>query len=173
MLIKLFDIQNGVLVPSEHCYTIKVLKDIMQEFPEDYLKIYTYVFYMTCPSPELNPFFYTPEEDKEYLILKELDADFSTEEDLIIEAIKLCKKLYETPTARAYNGIAKMLDRLADYMSSTEITHGRDGNITALINAAAKYEQIRQAYKGAFRDLQEEQQTHVRGGAGLAYDQTS
>ena len=43
-------------------------------------------------------------------------------------------------------------------------------SITALVNAAAKYEQIRQSYKGAYKDLLEEQQSSVRGGQNLAYD---
>ena len=64
-----------------------------------------------------------------------------------------------------------MLDRLADYMDETEITHGRDGNINSLVNAAAKYQQIRESFKGAYKDLQEEQQSNVRGGIGLGYDQ--
>jgi hypothetical protein len=64
-----------------------------------------------------------------------------------------------------------MLDNLATYMEKTQITDGRDGNITALVNAASKYQQIRESYKGAYKDLQEEQTSHVRGGAGLAYDQ--
>jgi hypothetical protein len=25
--VKLFDVQNGVVVPTEHCYTLKALKD--------------------------------------------------------------------------------------------------------------------------------------------------
>ena len=33
------------------------------------------------------------------------------------------------------------------------------------------YDQIRQSFKGAYKDLQDEQQTSVRGGQGLAYDQ--
>jgi hypothetical protein len=68
-------------------------------------------------------------------------------------------------------GIKAMLDRLAKYMETTEIEHGRDGNITALINAASKYEAIRQSFKGTLRDLQEEQSTTVRGNQRLAYDQ--
>ena len=28
-MIRLFDIANGKVVPSEHCYTLKFLKDIM------------------------------------------------------------------------------------------------------------------------------------------------
>ena len=64
-----------------------------------------------------------------------------------------------------------MLDRLGRYMETTNITDGRDGNLTALVNAASKYQQIREAYKGAYKDLQEEQAGRARGGAGLAYDQ--
>ena len=64
-----------------------------------------------------------------------------------------------------------MLDRLAKYMETTQIEHGRDGNINSLVNAAAKFEQIRNSYKGAFNDMKQEQESSVRGGAGLAYDQ--
>ena len=40
-----------------------------------------------------------------------------------------------------------------------------------MVNAAAKFEQIRQSYKGAFTDMKSEQESSVRGGQGLAYDQ--
>ena len=32
-------------------------------------------------------------------------------------------------------------------MEITSIEHGRDGNINSLVNVAAKFDQIRQAYK--------------------------
>jgi hypothetical protein len=171
MLIKLFDIVNNKVVPTEHCYTISSLKDIMELYPDDYLKVYTYLFYMTCPNPDLNPFFNVPEHEKEEIIMTEIDMDISTEDDLIIRAMSTCQKLYETPTYRTYVGIKSMLDRLAHYMETTEIQHGRDGNITALVNAAAKFDQIRQSFKGAYKDLAEEQKSQVRGNIGLAYDQ--
>jgi hypothetical protein len=170
-MIRIFDIQNGAVVPTEHCYTIRSLKAIMDEYPENYLKIYQYAFYMTCMNPDLNPFFDVPDIDREELILNELEAEFSTEDEVIINAVDLLKKLYETPTSRAYRGIKTMLDRLADYMENTPIEHGRDGNINSLVNAAAKYQQIRESFKGAFRDLKDEQQSSVRGGQSLAYDQ--
>lgn len=170
MLIKLFDIQNNIIVPTEHCYTLKALKDIMDEYPEDYLKIYQYLFYMTCPNPDMNPFFYTPDIDKENLIMQQIEGEFSTEDDSIFTALKFCERMYETPTSRAYKGIASMLDRLARYMEVTTITAGRDGNINSLISAAKNYEAIRQSFKGAYKDLQEEQSSRVRGGQGLAYD---
>ena len=170
-MVRLFDIQNGKVVPSEHCYTLKTLSDIIVEYPLDYMKVYAYVFYMTCPNPDLNPFFDVPEADKEELILAEIDAEFSTDDDPIVDAIKFCEKLYQTPTYRAYMGMKSMVERLGKYMETTEIEHGRDGNITALINAAAKFDQIRQSFKATYRDLQDEQQSQVRGGQNLAYDQ--
>ena len=170
MLVKLFDIQNGAVIPSEHCYTLKTLKNIMDKYPEEHLKIYLYLFYMTCPSPDLNPFFTTPAIDKEDMILEEIDCEFSTEDSAILMALKFCQDMYETPTSRAYHGIANMLDRLATYMGTATIEDGRDGNISQIVNAASKYEAIRSSFKGAYRDLKDEQQSQVRGGEGLAYD---
>jgi hypothetical protein len=170
MIIKLFDVQNNIVVPTEHCYTLKALKDIMEEYPDDYLKIYQYLFYMTCPNPDMNPFFYTPDIDKENLIMQQIEGEFSTEDDAVFTALQFCQRMYETPTSRAYKGIASMLDRLARYMEITTITAGRDGNINSLISAAKNYEAIRQSFKGAYKDLQEEQSSRVRGGQGLAYD---
>jgi hypothetical protein len=35
------------------------------------------------------------------------------------------------------------LDKLARYMETVPIEHGRDGNINSLVNAAAKFESIK------------------------------
>jgi len=113
MIVRLFDVQNGTVIPTEHCYTLKALKDIMDNYPEDHLKIYQYLFYMTCPNPDMNPFFNTPEIDKESIILTEIEAEFSTEDEDIRIALLFCQRMYETPTSRAYKGMASMLDRLA------------------------------------------------------------
>ena len=171
MIVKLFDIQNGKVIPTEHCYTLKALKMVMDNYPDNYIKIYQYLFYMTCPNPDLNPFFYTPEVDKESLILEQIDADFSTEDEDVFIALEFCKRMYETPTSRAYKGIASMLDRLGRYMENAPITDGRDGNINSIVAAAKNFDQIRASFKGVYKDLQEEQSSRVRGGIGMAYDQ--
>ena len=171
MLIRLFDIQNGKVIPSEHCYTLKFLKEIMEDYPDTYLTVYQYLFYMTCPNPDMNPFFNLPEYEKEDIIIEEIGLEESPEDAKIRYSLEMCTTLYETPAYRAYKGIKSMLDRLAKYMETTQIEHGRDGNINSLVNVAAKFEQIRHSYKGAFTDMKEEQESTVRGGAGLAYDQ--
>ena len=171
MIVKLFDIQNQTLVVTEHCYALPFLKKIMDEYLETRMQVYQYIFYMTCPDPDLNPFFNLPEHQKEDIIIEEIKLEESPEDGTIRYGLDMCKKLYETPTYRAYVGIKAMLDRLGKYMEVTPIEHGRDGNMNSMINAAAKFEQIRQSYKGAFLDMKQEQESSVRGGAGLAYDQ--
>jgi hypothetical protein len=126
---------------------------------------------MTCPSPDLNPFFDMPEQDKEELILVEVDGDFSGEDETIVVALKVCQKMYETPTYRAYNGIKIALDNMATFMATEKPTSGRDGSATALLRIAERFDAVRQSFKGVYRDLQEEQQSSVRGGQRLAYDQ--
>ena len=171
-MVRLFDIQNGVVIPSEHCYNLKFLKDIMDEFGNDEaIKIYSYLFYMTCPNPDLNPFFDIPEEEKESIILAEIDAEFSTDEDLIVKAMGLCKKMYETPTYRAFVGIKKFLDKMGDSLAQEQLTYGRNGNADSLLKMAERFDNVRQSFKGVYRDLMEEQQSQVRGGQNLAYDQ--
>jgi hypothetical protein len=171
MIVKLFDIQNSKLVLTEHCYSLPFLKKIMTEYPDNYMQVYQYIFYLSCQDTDLNPFLNLPEHEKEDVIIEEIGMEESPEDGKIRYALDMCKKMYETPTYRAYVGIKAMLDRLAKYMEVTPIEHGRDGNMNSMINAAAKFEQIRQSYKGAFLDMKQEQESSVRGGAGLAYDQ--
>lgn len=172
-MIRLFDVQGKKVVPTEHCYIIQPLRAIMEAYPdeEEHMAIFAYLFYMTCPNPDLNPFFDLPEAEKENYIYLQLDCQFSVEDPDITIALDFCKKLYQTPTYRAFMGIKVMLDRLAEYMYNTPVSHGRDGNISQLVSTATKFNQIRESYKGAFKDLQEEISSTVRGGQKLAYDQ--
>ena len=170
MIVKLFDIQNKQVTPSEHCYTLKFLKAIMDKYPKKHLKIYQYLFYKTCPIPDHNPYFHIVEEDKEEQILSQIQANFSPEDELIPEALKRCEQLYETPSSRAYDGIKQALDNIAKYMGSTQITDGKDGNIGQIRAMAKDFDDIRQSYKGTYKDLIEEQQQKVRGDQNLAYD---
>lgn len=173
MIAKLFDLQNFKIIPTVHCHTIKWLKVLMDEYKKDneYLKVYQYLFYMTYPNPDDNPYFHWKESEKEEQIMQDIEGDFSTEDGNIAIALNKLRKMYETPTSRAYDGIAGMLDNLATYMKTTVITDGKDGNISGIIQAAKNYEAVRASFKGAFKDLQEEQQSRIRGDKNVAYDQ--
>lgn len=168
-MIKLFDISNNKVVPSEHCFLLPFLKNVMTEFPDNYLVIYSYIFYMSCKSSE-NPYYNRPKEELQEEILRDLGVPIDTENLIIRIAMERCKELYETPTVRAYNGISNMLDKLAFYMETQSITDGRDGNINSIIGAAKNFDAIRKSFKGVAKDLEEEQSSRARGGQKLSYD---
>jgi hypothetical protein len=168
-MIKLFDISNNKVVPSEHCFLLPFLKNVMTEFPDNYLVIYSYLFYMSCRSSE-NPYYNRPKEELQEEILRDLGVPIDTENLIIRIAMERCKELYETPTVRAYNGISNMLDKLAFYMETQSITDGRDGNINSIIGAAKNFDAIRKSFKGVAKDLEEEQSSRARGGQKLSYD---
>jgi len=169
-MIKLFEIQGKTVKPTEHCEMINWLKAIKINFPDNHLKVYGYLFYMSCPTSD-NPYVNLPDVLKEEVIIKDLDIDFSLEADCIIEALEKTANLYETPTLRSYNSIKTMLDNLSDYMRDTSITSGRDGNINSLLRVAEKYDSIRKSFKGIAKDLEDEQSFRARGGQELGYDQ--
>jgi hypothetical protein len=108
---------------------------------------------------------------KIHTLIEDLNSEIDTEADEITEAIEKLQVLYETPTLRAYKGITTMLDNLTDYMENTSITAGRDGNINSLLRIAKEFDSIRQSFKGVAKDLEAEQESHVRGGQQLGYDQ--
>ena len=169
-MIRLFEIENRTVKPTVHCHQIVWLKAIMDTFPDNYLQVYAYVFYMACPSEE-NPYFNVKHDLREEVVLLDIEGEIDIEHDLIIEAVDKATILYETPTVRAYKGITTMLDNLTEYMETTQVTAGRDGNINSLLRIAKEFDAIRQSYKGVAKDLEAEQETHVRGSQQLGYDQ--
>ena len=135
-MIRLFEIENNKPKATEHCHMISWLKAIIEKYPEPevHVNALAYCFYMTCPSQE-NPFYNTPDHELEDVVEKEIDINFDTEDDVIQTALEKLEELYTTPTVRAYKGIKQMLDNLSEYMATTKITHGKNGNITSLVQA--------------------------------------
>lgn len=171
MGIRLFDIQNNKVTPTEHCYTIGSLKRIMEEYPNDYLSIYAYLFYMASLNEDENPFANVPEADKEDIVLKEVGGNFSPDEEAVYTALELVKKLHESTTYNAFLAIKTYLEKLNTYMRTAAITDGRDGNIMAGLKVAEKYNEIRESFNRTFKDFKEEQGRQSRGGQDIAYDQ--
>ena len=171
-MIRLFEIENSVVKPTEHCYMIGWLKDIIKKYPkqEEHLNAFAYIFYMTCPTQE-NPYFNVNEELREDRIENDINLLFDTEDEVIQKALKKLSGLYETPTLRAYQGVKQMVDNLSVYMGTSKITAGRDGNLSALITAGKSLTGICDTLKNAGKDLEEEQKVKFRGDKNIAYDQ--
>ena len=169
--IILFDIQNNKITPTKHCYTIGTLKQIMDEYPDEYLSIYSYLFYMSCLNDEENPFANVPEKDKEELILKEVGGDFSTDNKLIFTALELCKEMYSTPSYKLYLSSKIGIEKISDYIRTTTITDGKDGNNTSYLKYIERFDEVCKSFESRWKAFKDEQGGRSRGGHDIAYDQ--
>jgi hypothetical protein len=171
MTVRLFDVQNGQVVPSEHCYTLKDLKYFMERYPDEHLKIYQYLFYMTCPDPKANPFFNLSQAEKEQAICEQIGVTFSPEDPDIEKGLKFCEKMYHTPTSRAHDAAKVMMDRITTYLLTSPIKDGRDGNGAFILKTMKDLKEMRVTYKAIYQDMMDEQKGRTRGDQETAYDQ--
>lgn len=168
----LFDIQDEVVVPTAHCYTIAAYKNVIDEFGEHSGKIFAFCHYMYSLNEKTNPFALLLEEEKEEVITRQICPELDTDSPVVREAMELTKKNYETSTQRLFKGFKMMLDSMGIYLQNTPVTGGQDGNINQVVAAAKAYPALREAYKQAYREYQDEQgNTEARGGAKMAYDE--
>lgn len=169
-MIQLFDVQDRKLTPTIHCYALPFLKKVMDLFPDDYIDIYKYVFYLTCPDSTLNPCVNLPEGEKEQWIISELKPTFYMDDLYIAEVVKKCKELYETPILRVWRGAKKMVDKIGTLLDEEELTFGKDGNATDIRGMMKELPTYAENFMKLDTMLKEEQ-AKVRGGSKVRYDQ--
>jgi hypothetical protein len=173
-MIELFELENGKVTLTKHCYSLRSLKMVIDEYPEynDHEKVFRYIYYMTCPDPKKNPFFNLPEGAKEDVILKEVEANFSLDSTAIATALKFCEKLYETPTKRMFYAYKRTVEKTVQYLEKMQVKDGEDGNLDMILNLGSKVEKMMASYRNTYNDFADEQKQHrARGNQDLAYDQ--
>lgn len=163
MLIKLFDIENDKVVPTEHCYTLKFLKDIIDAYPKNYLKIFAYLQYMSSWNPDDNPYLAMKEEDREESVLEDIGCDFSTEDDLIQEALKKCQRMTELPSGRLWLRGKQMLDKVDKFLEMTELTTGKDGSIKDVLATYKDFNRLNEEYNKGYKAFLEDIRMNIRG----------
>jgi len=148
MYIKLFDVENGVAKPTAQCYVINWLKDIMEKYPDNYLKIFSYLQFMYSWNPEDNPYLAMKEEDREETIIADIKPDFSL----------------ELPAYRTWLSCKKALDNIRDYLLNTKIVSGKDGNNKDYRDTMKDLPNLQKAYNEGYKEFMEEAKLEVRGG---------
>lgn len=170
-MIKLFDMHNGELQPTIHCTAILFLKEIMDVFPEHYMLVYKYLFYMTCPDEELNPYTNTPEQDRSEIIARHLNIGegFYLDDMKIEKAVMECRMLYSTPAVEVYRAAKKLLEKLQKSFHDEELTWGgKDATGPGLVAAIEKLPKLIKACNDAEKEMK--MSLKSRGGQNMAYD---
>lgn len=167
--IKLIDYEDGRVSLTVHCHNLEFLKVLIDKYQDNAIKVISYVFYMSYPRHE-NPYCNVPISEKSELIAMDLGIDFSLDDTDINKAIERCSKLYATPVSRMYHSLSNALDKLSNYFDDMEITDGKDGNLTQVMNAAKNYGAIRDSFKKIKADFDEENKVVTWAGKDKAYD---
>lgn len=169
MQIGLFEIVNDVIVPGDTTLAIPAMVQIKKDFPKDYLKIYAYLFFMSCWDGR-NIYLNVPEEERSDKIIEDLELDVFVEEPLILKALETCKKLYETPTVITFRAAKNMAHKVATYLENATPTDGKFSNIPDIDKFMQKLPDYIDTYNKIGEILKEEQ-SKIRGGKRIAYDQ--
>ena len=158
-MIKIFDIKDGIAKPTEHCYSIGFLKDILDEYGDNACKIFIYLHYMCSLNPEDNPFFNVPQIQKKEVIVRNVCPEIDVETPLIEMALELIKELYETPHYRAYLAFKNTMDKISYELEYAKVHLTKeDGNSGEIAKAMKVYNDIKINYKEAYKEMLEEMQ---------------
>ena len=121
-------------------------------------------------NPE-SPYSDVPEKDKPQIISHDVGGDFGFEDQEIEEALKKAEFLYTTPTRKFFLNAKKGLETLGDYLGSTSITEGKDGNFSGFQMSMSRVGKIIQEFKILEKEYNAEVASSIRGGHEAGYDE--
>lgn len=166
MGVKLFDIKQNGVFPTEFCYTNIYFKGLIEEYGENAGKLFAYFHYMCSMNPEENPYYNIPDVEKKEVIVRSTCPEIDVDDPLIEECLEQTQKLYDTPTYRVHRGFKRAVDKLATALHYVHISLDKeDGNSGELVKASKLYKDLMQDYKSSFKEMMDEMGiTEARGG---------
>jgi hypothetical protein len=129
MIPKIFDIEDGKIIINEHILSIPELREVY-DYYEDPISALQFLRHMVDPE---GPYNQLDEVEKEEAILYDFPGDYSTEDDVVINALKKLKDLNTSETYRYYLANKDLLDKLSRYAVNVDVTDGKNGNLAELI----------------------------------------
>lgn len=151
MLGKILTIYKGDVVIDESILSIPEFKALWEKRKE--IQDFQYLWALYDPE---SPYSNLDELEKEYEILKDYPK-VKRQDPLFVKAQDKCEKLYMTPLRKLLRGVKSSIERLSLYLETTEIEHGRDGNLNQIVNAqkslaliVKNYQSTEDAYKQEF-----------------------
>lgn len=165
--MKIFEVEEGKLKINENCLLIPELKAVHDLYEDDPIPALTYIYFTTSPE---SPYHNLSQDEKQQILLGDIDGEFDPEEELIELAIEKCRKLYETPIQEYYEGqknamhvVGKFLKKLTE----SSITSGRDGNLDQIRNMQKEAGKTMESFMKLEKLWKEQVQQKLRGMAEL------
>lgn len=170
---KIFEFRNKQIIPKDDCYHNVHIKAMFDKYPDEHIKLCAYLHYMNSMKREDNPYADVPMSDRSDQLVNALDIKAEVEDPIIIRALSAVEDIYYTTFYGIYGGAKAAMDKIGKSLKTVEIDfNNRDGNIANIIRLMKDYEAIRNSFKAAYRDFDEETgNVKVRGNSRLAIDE--
>jgi hypothetical protein len=162
MFINLLNIENEKVVPGIECYTIPELKAILDGYEkEEAIEILTYLHFLYHPKSAYKNI---PEhERKEVILEKTRTLDWTDDDMIVVNAERIIKEMFLSPTRRFFEDAKYALERLGKYMRTTQISDGKDGNFGTYSMNLTRLGKILDDFKKLEKAVEEEEKTQIRG----------
>lgn len=172
--VRILDYVDDQVKLTEWCEMLPFLKRVKSRFKKDHMKVYSYLFFMTYPSP-LNPYFNYSSYDKEFTILKDLECEFNIEDPVILHALERLEEMYTLPSSTAYQVIAESLNKIASNIKNSMTMDMDSTTIKSVMTAASTFKDLKKTFDETRHDLITEEKVEDlgprnRGGSKSAYD---
>jgi hypothetical protein len=129
--MKVFDIVEQRVIINENILLIPQFKKIMNKYKGGALDVFCFIYYYLDYK---SPFFdYNPEAREATLMnMFNKDGKFTLEDAEVIDAMDLYKQMNVTPMIALLDGVNVAVHRMTNYLKSTDITDGKDGNLAQI-----------------------------------------
>lgn len=170
---KLFELRGKQIIPKDDCEILLPIKAVKDKFPDEYLKLIAYLHYMNSMKKDDNPYADMDLKDRSDSIVYDLGIESNIEDPVILRALSCVDEKYTTTFYTLYKGIKASMDSIGKGLLTVTIDfNSKDGNVGNIIRIAKDYEALRNSFKAAYKDFDEESgNVRVRGNSRLAVDE--
>lgn len=173
MLAKILTLnEKNEVVPTLECYTEPYLKNIINNYKEEHVKILTYLYYMTYPFSSYNNL---PKEEKEESIKEIYKGNYNPDDSLILEALKQLEKRYETPQKRFYESQKNLFEVMSKFYNNVSVESINDdaqkGNINVYKKSLLDAQKTAESFNQLENYYEKELLSRNRGGVESSYDE--
>ncbi len=163
-LPKILTCYKGQVVVDEVVLAIPELKELYE------VKGINYLQYLYCKYDPESPYLNFTEEERDDQIIKDIPEELDMNNLTFVFAANKCEKLYDSPYRRILKGAKIAMDNLSTYLATVEVSGGREGNFTAIVNAIEKLPKVLAGYAAAENAYKMEVQKN-RAGMKSAVDE--
>ncbi len=166
MLPRILTVSQNKIVLDETIFAVPEFNALL-EFSQGDTLPFMYIWGMYDPQ---SPYMNFEEHEREAQVLKDFPVQKYLQSIEMSEAIDKAERLYFSPLRKILAGAKRAVENISSFLSETEISDGRDGNLSQIVQTIKSLPQILKAYQEAENAYKQELQRN-RGDAQNAVDE--